>query len=89
MKVLQSHYQRLGLCSVDDDNWKQDEDSKVNECHRCSVEHDDPVLDREIELHEIARKLKNTKTGVVMDLWESFSSMDVTLATQAFRGGLE
>ena len=20
-------------------------DSKVNECHRCSVEHDDPVLD--------------------------------------------
>ena len=41
-------------------------DSKVNECHRCSVEHDDPVLDREIELQEIARcvrKLKNNKTG--------------------------
>ena len=27
----------------------------MNECHRCSVEHDDPVLDREIELQEIAR----------------------------------
>ena len=22
----------------------------MNECHRCSVEHDDPVLDREIEI---------------------------------------
>ena len=22
----------------------------MNECHRCSVEHDDPLLDREIEL---------------------------------------
>ena len=45
MKVLQSHYQCLGSCSVDDafdDNWKQEADSKVNECHRCSVEHDDP-----------------------------------------------
>ena len=54
MKVLQSHYQRLGSCSVDDafdDNWKQEVDSKVNECHWCSVQHDDPVLDREIELH--------------------------------------
>ena len=69
MKVIQSHYQCLGSCSVDeafDDNWKQEVDSMVNECHRCSVEHDDPVLDREIELHEIARcvrKLKNNKTG--------------------------
>ena len=37
---------------------------KVNECHRCSVEHDDPVLDREIELQERARcvrKLKNCR----------------------------
>ena len=54
----QSHYQRLGSCSVDDafdDNWKQEVDSKVNEYHRCSVEHDDPVLDREIELQEITR----------------------------------
>ena len=53
LKVLQSHYQRLGSCSVDDafdGNWKQEVDSEVNECHRCSVEHDDPVLDREIEL---------------------------------------
>ena len=35
MKVLQSHYQRLGSCSVDDafnDNWKQEVDSKVTEC---------------------------------------------------------
>ena len=69
MKVLQSHYQRLGSCSVDDafdGNWKQEVDSEVKECHRCSVEHDDPVLDREIELQEIARcvrKLKNNKTG--------------------------
>ena len=69
LKVLQSHYQRLGSCSVDeafDGNWKQEVDSEVNECHRCSVEHDDPVLDREIELQEIARcvrKLKNNKTG--------------------------
>ena len=51
-------------------------DSKVNECHRCSVEHDDPVLDREIELQEIARNLKITRLVVVMDLWESFSSME-------------
>ena len=69
LKVLQSHYQRLGSCSVDDafdGNWKQEVDSEVNECHRCSVEHDDPVLDREIELQERARcvrKLKNNKTG--------------------------
>ena len=57
MKVLQGHYQRLGSCSVDafDENWKQDVDNKVDECHRSSVEHDDPALDREIELHEIAR----------------------------------
>ena len=51
--MFYSHYQRLGSCSVDDafdDKWKQEVDSKVNECHRCSVEHDDPVLDREIEL---------------------------------------
>ena len=34
-------------------------DSKLNECHRCSVEHDNPVLDREIELQEI----KNNRTG--------------------------
>ena len=50
-----------------------------DECHRCSVQHDDPVLDREIELHEIARcvrKLKITRLVVVMDLWESFSSME-------------
>ena len=63
MKVLQSHYQRLGSRSVDDafdDNWKQE---VVNECHR---EHDDPVLDREIELRCV-RKPR---------LWESFSSME-------------
>ena len=46
----------------------------VNECHRCSVEHDDPVLDREIELPRCVRKL--TRLVVVMDLWESFSSME-------------
>ena len=89
---MKGHYQRLGSCSVDDafdDNWKQEVDSKVNECHRCSVEHDDPVLDREIELQEIARcvmKLKNNKTGRASQVWRV---RDVTLATQAFRGGLE
>ena len=63
LKVLQSHYQRLGslmMLSMITGN------RKVNECHRYSVEHDDPVLDREIELQEIARcvrKLKNNKTG--------------------------
>ena len=36
-------------------------DSKVNECHTCSVEHDDPVLDREIEIARCVRKLKNNK----------------------------
>ena len=63
LKVLQSHYQRLGSCSVDDafdGNWKQEVDSEVNECHRCSVEH---VLDREIEIARCVRKLKNNKTG--------------------------
>ena len=62
--------------------------SKVNECHRCSVEHDDPVLDREIELQEIARcvrKLKNNKTGGSDGLvGESFSSMLVELAGFSF-----
>ena len=55
LKVLQSHDQRLGSCSVDDAFDDKEVDSMVNECHRCSVEHDDPVLDREIELHVIAR----------------------------------
>ena len=50
-------------------NWKEEVDSMVNECHRCSVEHDDPVLDREIELQEIARGVKITRLVVVMDLW--------------------
>ena len=63
LKVLQSHYQRLGSCSVDDafddDNWKQEVDSKVNECHRCSVEYE---LDREIEIVRCVR-LKNDNTG--------------------------
>ena len=53
----------------------------MNECHRCSVEHDDPVLDREIELQEIARCVKNNKTGGEL--------LRVRDATQAFRGGLE
>ena len=63
LKVLQSHYQRLGSCSVDDANWKQEVDSKVNECRRYSIEHDDLVLDREIEIARCVRKLKNNKTG--------------------------
>ena len=61
LKVLQSHDQRLGLCSVDD---AKEVDSMVNECHRCSVEYDDPVLDREIDIARCVR------------LWESFSSME-------------
>ena len=68
--------------------------SNVNECHRCSVEYDDPVLDREIELQEIVRcvrKLKSNKTGgsdgPVGELLKYGGSG--MLATQAFRGGLE
>ena len=65
-------------------------DSKVNECHRCSVEHDDPVLDREIEIARCVRKLKNNKTGGTCgrasQVWRV---RDDTFATQAFRGGLE
>ena len=54
----------------------------MNECHRFSVEYDDPVLDREIELQEIVRKLKNGGSdGLVGEL-------DDKLGTQAFRGGL-
>ena len=72
LKVLQSHYQRLGSCSVDDafdGNWKQEVDSKVNECHRCSVEHDNPVLDREFEIARCVRKLKNNNSdGIVGEL---------------------
>ena len=59
-------FQHLGSCSVDDafdDNWKQEVDSKVDECHRCSLEHDDPVLDRDIELHEIASCVSNTNSN--------------------------
>ena len=51
------HYQRLGSCSVDDAfnyNWKQEVDSKVNGCHRCS----DTVLDRVLRC---VRKLKKNK----------------------------
>ena len=54
-------------------------DSKVNECHRCSVEHDDPVLDKEIELQEIVRcvrKLKNNKTGGSDGLVGELESME-------------
>ena len=81
---MKGHYQRLGSCSVDDafdDNWV---DSKVNECHRCSVEHDDPVLDRDSKMCNETEKI--TKLVVVMDLWEVWRVRDVTLATQA---GLE
>ena len=53
---MKGHYQRLGSCSVDDASWKQEVDSMVNECHRCSVEHDDPVLDREIELSKMCKE---------------------------------
>ena len=35
----------------------------MNECHRCSVEHDDPVLDREIELTAIARCVHHVREG--------------------------
>ena len=92
LKVLQSHYQRLGSCSVDDafdDNWKQE---VVDECHKCSVEHEDPVLDREIELQEIAtcvRKLTNNKTGGSGRASQVWRVRDDTFATQALRGGLE
>ena len=87
LKVLQSHYQCLGSCSVDDafdDNWKQEVDSKVNECHRCSVEHDDPVLD---ELQEIVRCVRKLKIGLVGDLLKyGGSGMIHLLYIQAFRG---
>ena len=68
LKVLQSRYQRLGSFSVDDAfddrKWIY---SKVNECHRCSVEHDDPVLDREIELQERARCVRKLKNNEVQN----------------------
>ena len=38
LKVLQSHYQRFGSCSADDANWKQEVDSKVNECHTVGAQ---------------------------------------------------
>ena len=58
------HYQQLHTCSVAtafDDSWKEEVDKKVCELPTDCVEN---VLDREIDLEEIAlcvRKLKNNK----------------------------
>ena len=63
LEVLKRNYQQLGTCSVDtafDQSWKEEVDKKV--CDLLTV----CVLDREIDLEEIAlcvRKLKNNKTG--------------------------
>ena len=68
LEVLQSHYQKLGSCSLDaafDDSWKREVDEKVSECSN-SGECGEGGLDREIELGEIGkcvRKLKNNKSG--------------------------
>ena len=52
----------------------------MNERHRCSVEHDDPVLDRENEIARCVRKLKNNNScGRASQVWRD------TLAAQ---GGL-
>ena len=59
-------------------------DSKVNECHRCSLEHDDPFF-----LIEIARCVRKVnKTGGSDGPSQVWRVRDDTLATQAFRGGL-
>ena len=66
LEVLKRHYQQLGTCSVDtafDDSWKEEVDKKVCEFSTVCVE---SVLDREIDLEEIAlcvKKLKKYKTG--------------------------
>ena len=52
-------------------------------CHRCSLEHGDPVSDREIELHEIARCVRLV---AVMDLWaQVWRVRDDTLAAVIWR----
>ena len=69
LEVLQRHYESLGSYSVDsafDEDWKEEVDARVRECSGVSVGYVDSVLDRDIEMSEIARcvrKLKNNKTG--------------------------
>ena len=64
--MLQKHYQHLGRVSVDsdfDDDWKEEVVSKVEACGRMSGSCDDAFLDKGIEKAEIAKCLKNNKTG--------------------------
>ena len=62
-------FQHLGTCNVDtafDDSWKQEMDKKVCKFSNLPTVCVENVLDREIDLEEIAlcvRKLKNNKTG--------------------------
>ena len=91
LEVLKRHYQQLGTCSVDTafgDSWKEEVDKKVCEFSTVCVEN---VLDREIDLEEIAlcvRKLKNNKTGgsdgLVGELLEYGGSGMVELLKQLF-----
>ena len=64
LDVLQSHYECLGSTSVEAafDDWKEEVESIVRSCVETSVEYEDIILDREINLTEISRcirKLKN------------------------------
>ena len=71
MKVLQSHYQRLGSCSVDDafdSNWKQEVDSKVNECARSFTEEEE-----EEEEERRRRRKKSMMTKIRKSRMSDFS----------------
>ena len=62
--ILQSHYERLGSTSVEaafDDDWKEEVESIVRSCVETSVDCEDGILDREIDLSEISRCIRKLK----------------------------
>ena len=88
LKVLKRHYQQLGVDTTFDDRWKEEVDKKACEFSNLPTVCVENVLDREIDLEEIAlciRKLKNNKTdGLVGELLKYGGSGMVELLKQLF-----
>ena len=94
LEVLQRNYQLLSKISVDsvfDVHWKKEVEDNVNGYSSLSEEVADSVLDKEIEMGEIAkclRNLKNSKAGgsdgIVGELLKYGGSGMVDLLEQLF-----
>ena len=66
LEVLQRYYQQLGKLSLDsnfDAEWKEEVDSNVTRYGSMSELCEGELLDKEIERGEIAKCIKNNKTG--------------------------